>query len=153
VRPLLRDAGETLTHSREHRVFDEDGLITIAGGKLTTWRTMAIATVDAVTRRLERGGASPPSLLSEPLPGGDEASPTLDAVLAHEMPRHADDVVFRRLPIGHDPAEIVRALPGIVARMGDRMGWDAPRRDDESSRVLSELDAQRRRLDEALGPA
>ena len=151
VRPLLRDAGETLTHSREHRVVDEDGLITIAGGKLTTWRTMAIATVDAVARRLGRGGATSPRLLAEPLPGGGDADPKLDAVLADEMPRHADDVVFRRLPIGHDPAEIARALPSIVETMGDRMGWDAPRRSYESSRVLSELLAQRRRLDEALG--
>jgi glycerol-3-phosphate dehydrogenase len=153
VRPLLRDAGETLTHSREHRVVDEDGLITIAGGKLTTWRTMAIATVDAVVRRLGRGGATPARLLAEPLLGGDDADPTLDAVLANEMPRHADDVVFRRLPIGHDPAEIARALPSIVTVMGERMGWNASRRADESSRVLSELDAQRRRLEEALGAA
>jgi glycerol-3-phosphate dehydrogenase len=151
VRPLLRDGGETLTHSREHRVIDEDGLITIAGGKLTTWRTMAIATVDAVVRRLGHGGASPAGLLADPLPGGDDASPQLDSVLANEMPRHVDDVVFRRLPIGHDPGEILRVLPAIVAAMGDRLGWDSSRRALESSRVTSELDAERRRLDEALG--
>ena len=112
VRPLLRQDGDTLAFSREHRVLDEDGLVTIAGGKLTTWRTMALATVDAVVRRVGRGGSSPRVLVEEPLPGGAEEQPSLDTVLAEEMARHLEDVVFRRLPIGHDPQAVVRALPG-----------------------------------------
>ncbi len=152
VRPLLRQDGDTLTFSREHRVLDEDGLVTIAGGKLTTWRTMALATVDAVVRRLGRGGVSPRVLLEEPLPGGDEDQPSLDAVLTEEMARHAEDVVFRRLPIGHDPREVVQTLPSIVDRMAARYAWDAARRSAETARVLTRLDADAARLDEALGP-
>jgi len=151
VRPLLRQDGDTLSFSREHRVLDEDGLVTIAGGKLTTWRTMALATVDAVVRRVGRGGKSPEVLLVEPLPGGGEERPSLDAVLAEEMARHAEDVVFRRLPVGHDPREVVRTLPSIVDRMATRGAWDAARRDAETARVLSRLDADAARLDEALG--
>jgi glycerol-3-phosphate dehydrogenase len=153
VRPLLRQNGDTLSFSREHRVLDEDGLVTIAGGKLTTWRTMALATVDAVVRRVGRGGKSPEVLLEEPLPGGDEERPGLDAVLTEEMARHAEDVVFRRLPIGHDPREVIRTLPSIVDRMATRSAWDVARRDAETARVLSRLDADAARLDEALGPS
>jgi glycerol-3-phosphate dehydrogenase len=151
VRPLLRQDGDTLSFSREHRVLDEDGLVTIAGGKLTTWRTMASATVDAVVRRLGRGGASPSVLLEEPLPGGDDAQPSLETVLAEEMARHLDDVVFRRLPIGHDPREVIRALPEILDRMAAFHAWDATRRDAERARVLARLDADAARLDDALG--
>lgn len=152
VRPLLRQDGDTLASSREHRVLDEDGLVTIAGGKLTTWRTMALQTVDCVVRRIGRGGASPATLLEEPLPGGDDEQPSLETVLSEEMARHADDVVFRRLPIGHDPSEARRALPTIVERMTDRFGWGKGRRDEETARVIARLEAGAARLDTALGP-
>jgi glycerol-3-phosphate dehydrogenase len=151
VRPLLDQGGATLASSREHRVLDEDGLVTIAGGKLTTWRTMALATVDVVASRLGRGGASPVSLIEEPLPGGRDEHPNLETVLVEEMPRHADDVVFRRLPIGHDPGEARRALPSIIDGMGAHFGWDAKRREEEAARVTLRLDAGVTRLDEALG--
>jgi glycerol-3-phosphate dehydrogenase len=151
VRPLLRQNGDTLAFSREHRVLDEDGLVTIAGGKLTTWRTMALATVDAVVRRLGRGGISPRILVEEPLPGGAEEQPSLETVLAEEMARHLEDVVFRRLPIGHDPQVVVRALPALLDRMATWFAWDAPRRSTETARVLARLDADAARLDEALG--
>jgi glycerol-3-phosphate dehydrogenase len=153
VRPLLSQEGDTLTFSREHRVLDEDGLVTIAGGKLTTWRTMALATVDAVVRRIGRGGVSPAVLLEEPLPGGDDERPSLETVLTEEMARHADDVVFRRLPIGHDPREAARMLPSIVDRMAARWAWDGARRDAETGRVLARLEADAARLDQALGPS
>jgi glycerol-3-phosphate dehydrogenase len=153
VRPLLRQSGDTLGSSREHRVLDEDGLVTIAGGKLTTWRTMAIATVDAVVRRLGRGGASPASLLDEPLSGGAEEHPGIDDVIALDMVRHADDVAFRRLPLAHDPGEVRRALPSIVASMAARFAWGPERRAAETARVIARLDAESRRLDEALGEA
>jgi glycerol-3-phosphate dehydrogenase len=153
VRPLLRQEGDTLAVSREHRVLDEDGLVTIAGGKLTTWRTMALQTVDAVVRRLGRGGASSAALLEEPLPGGGDDQPSLETVLTDEMARHPDDVVFRRLPIGHDPLEVRRVLPSIVLRMATRWGWDPVRCRTETARVIERLDAEATRLDEALGPS
>lgn len=151
VRPLLRHRGDTLSGTREHRVVDEDGLISIAGGKLTTWRTMAIATVDAAVRRIGRGGSSPAALVEAPLPGGDVAEPDLASVARDEMARHADDVVFRRLPLGHDAAKALAALPSIVARMAEAFSWDPARREAEAARVVARLDADRARIDEALG--
>ncbi len=153
VRPLLRHDGTTFASSREHRILDEDGLVTIAGGKLTTWRTMGLATVDAVVSRLGHGGASPGSLIEEPLPGGQDEHPELETVLAEEMVRHADDVVFRRLPIGHDPRQARRELPSIIERMADRFLWGPGRREAEAARVIERLDAGAARLDEALGSA
>lgn len=57
LRPLLREAKNKRTAdlSRRHRVTrSESGLITVAGGKLTTWRRMAEDTVDEVLCGLGR---------------------------------------------------------------------------------------------------
>ena len=56
LRPLVKTAGSgrTADLSRRHRVtVDDDGLVTINGGKLTTYREMAEDTVDAVVARLD----------------------------------------------------------------------------------------------------
>ncbi|HSU15250.1 glycerol-3-phosphate dehydrogenase [Longimicrobium sp.] len=76
IRPLLapRAAGakESAT-SREHEIWwDRSGLLSIAGGKLTTYRVMAEQVVDRATRRLRddykvESGISPTEDL--PLPG------------------------------------------------------------------------------------
>ena len=55
VRPLIGDAEEEDAYdvSREHEIFEsETGLISIAGGKLTTYRHMAEQIVDRVVARL-----------------------------------------------------------------------------------------------------
>ncbi len=57
LRPLLRSAKDTKTAdlSRRHRVTrSASGLVTVAGGKLTTWRQMAEDTVDEVLELLGR---------------------------------------------------------------------------------------------------
>jgi glycerol-3-phosphate dehydrogenase len=54
LRPLVRDraGGESADVSRRHLLVDEPGRpVTIAGGKLTTYRQMAQDAVDAVCRR------------------------------------------------------------------------------------------------------
>jgi glycerol-3-phosphate dehydrogenase len=57
LRPLVRDAGSERTAdlSRNHKVMHSDsGVITITGGKLTTYRRMSSDTVDAVVETLGR---------------------------------------------------------------------------------------------------
>ncbi|MGJ0118676.1 glycerol-3-phosphate dehydrogenase/oxidase [Williamsia sp. MIQD14] len=52
LRPLLQADGETADLSREHSVtVADDGLVTVVGGKLTTYRTMAADAVDAAVSR------------------------------------------------------------------------------------------------------
>lgn len=80
LRPLLapvqaRSASEV---SREHRVVEgASGLVTIAGGKLTTYRRMASDTVDRVAKQLRQldGRPLPPRAATDrlPLPGGETA--------------------------------------------------------------------------------
>ena len=68
VRPLVADGDEESPSgsvSREHKIYDDpSGLISVTGGKLTTYRTMAEAVVKRALRRLpqERQAALGPSL-------------------------------------------------------------------------------------------
>jgi len=82
LRPLLRGpegAGPSAV-SREHRIDrGPGGMWTIAGGKLTTWRSMASELMDEIGRALgqsrETRAAAHAASAREPLPGGE--SPTL----------------------------------------------------------------------------
>lgn len=72
IRPLLPAASETpVAVTREHAVTtSEGGLVTITGGKLTTYRVMAHDVIVVVLQQL--GGARPADrAISSPLPGGD----------------------------------------------------------------------------------
>ncbi len=77
LRPLVRsDAAATPgTVSREHRIVENAaGLVSIVGGKLTTYRAMAAQVVDHVARRLHQMDGRPisrrASTARDPLPGG-----------------------------------------------------------------------------------
>jgi glycerol-3-phosphate dehydrogenase len=64
--------------SREHRLIEgASGLITIAGGKLTTYRRMGAEVVDRVVKRLRELDGRPlparPATDRQPLPGGESA--------------------------------------------------------------------------------
>jgi len=62
LRPLLSGGGRHLSErtadlSRRHKVWrDDDGVVTVTGGKLTTYRKMAEDTVDLVARTLGGSG-------------------------------------------------------------------------------------------------
>jgi glycerol-3-phosphate dehydrogenase len=84
LRPLLAEDPATPASavSREHRVLrGAAGLITIAGGKLTTYRRMATQVLGWVVEALGRGRYQPGSASErEPLPGG--AASVLEAFRA-----------------------------------------------------------------------
>jgi glycerol-3-phosphate dehydrogenase len=64
LRPLVRDATSERTAdlSRRHEVSQSSsGVITVTGGKFTTYRRMAADTVDLVVRRLGRGSRRSPT--------------------------------------------------------------------------------------------
>ncbi|GDX81877.1 glycerol-3-phosphate dehydrogenase [Deltaproteobacteria bacterium] len=64
LRPLISGEGSASSVSREHEILvDADGLITIAGGKLTTFRKMSAEVVDRAVAMLRLTGA-----LTKPLP-------------------------------------------------------------------------------------
>jgi glycerol-3-phosphate dehydrogenase len=77
LRPLLgpRDGRDPAAISREHHIVDAPGILSVIGGKLTTYRAMAAELVDRAAARLrEFDGRTPPPRAPthrEPLPGGE----------------------------------------------------------------------------------
>ncbi len=102
VRPLFqetKDAGDTRDVTRSHALLDHarrdgvDGLLTITGGKTTTYRLMAEVTVDAACEKL--GVERECRTHIEPMPGSeDERFYWLGARLAAREPHpHAEQIV------------------------------------------------------------
>ena len=102
LRPLLapdtsRSAGAV---SREHRVVESaSGLITIAGGKLTTYRVMGRDVADRVAARLRqldgRRPAGAPATDRLPLPGGETAD--LDVLISSALARGVGEPTAKHL--------------------------------------------------------
>jgi glycerol-3-phosphate dehydrogenase len=101
LRPLLRQNDRSPSRvSREHRVLESaHGLISVAGGKLTTYRVMARDVVDRVAAALHkldgRAVAGHPPTGEQALPGGESAA--LDVLVASARARGASDATARHL--------------------------------------------------------
>ncbi len=78
LRPLVAEEAVGASRvSREHRIFTSaSGLVSIGGGKYTTYRSVAEQVADLVVRRLGRG-ARTCLTARQPLPGGDTGDFTL----------------------------------------------------------------------------
>jgi glycerol-3-phosphate dehydrogenase len=134
LRPLLRAAGSTSDLSRRHAVLTSaDGVVTVVGGKLTTYRRMAQDAVDAAveraalvarpctTARLPLAGAAPRAELARLI--ARSASPRLvrrygaDAELvlagARETSGLADDELLAPVADGV-PVTLAELLFGIT---------------------------------------
>ena len=96
VRPLLAapdTGGNARRASRRFLLFDHEdqgltNFVTIAGGKLTTYRLMAEKTADLVAARLGNTAAS--TTATEPLPQGDAIRWTEPGLAARDWYRRAD---------------------------------------------------------------
>ncbi len=127
VRPLPRtDAAQNAAISREHslvwRELERIPVVTLVGGKLTTWRSFAAEVVDRVLPRL--GGTRIASLAQRRLPGNDPdglASPDF-ASWAREAETTIEEVTAlwdlcgtecgRLLAaVRHEPREMIPATP------------------------------------------
>jgi glycerol-3-phosphate dehydrogenase len=148
VRPLLAAGGEVGGASREHRVFEEGALFTVAGGKYTTFRVMARDAVVAVCRRQHPGRRVADALdpLPRPLGDGHAAEALAEFAVEHEFARRIDDVVRRRTRLWLTPDRgrvVAPAIGGVLAR---RLGWSPERLRDELSAFHATLDDEDRLL-------
>ncbi len=163
LRPLLLgNEAAPFRASREHEIFEsESGLLSITGGKLTTYRRMSRQVVDRVSKTRSRThqidlyateARDPLSRLygSEALRIIDH-TPLVDGLpyvwgevdfaLEREMARTVTDVLARRTRIAlYAPDQGRGIAPAVARRMAPRLGWD-PR---ETSR---QVDAYERELE------
>jgi glycerol-3-phosphate dehydrogenase len=113
LRPLISDAhsARTADLSRRHRVVvSEEGLVTVTGGKLTTYRQMAADTVDAVLgappRTLHglvrrRTGIRPSTTARLPLVGGEQGGRPPASAAASARDLGIPDTAFTHLAGRH----------------------------------------------------
>ncbi len=139
IRPLIAkgDVKNTASLSRSHELFADDfGLITITGGKWTTYRRMAedavnkaaeigrLDTADCVTENLKIGApvASEGEILHPDLPYRD--SDVIRAV-RDEMARTVEDVLARRMrALFLNASAAIEVAPQVVEMMAKELGKD-----------------------------
>jgi glycerol-3-phosphate dehydrogenase len=145
IRPLVKASpqagGDTAALSRDHTItISKSGLLTIAGGKWTTYRKMAEDAVDhaatlarlddrpCVTRTLPiHGHDAPPPDDATGLP---VTATTVARAARHEMARTVDDVLARRTrALFLDARAAIEAAPEVArllaAELGRDDGWQA----------------------------
>lgn len=160
VRPVVDASGAAPSKlSRDHVVYDDRGLVTITGGKLTTFRPMALDALAAAAGRLPPFDRSHKPVFSAPGKYGALAArfneearvDELDRIgstqfnwadlrwsARHEQVVHLDDLLLRRTRIGllvreGGTAGFHRA--GSICR--DELGWDETRWNAEVARYTS----------------
>jgi len=122
IRPLVASGftGAPASASREHRIDrSPSGMISVSGGKLTTYRSMAAEVVDVVERSLGRPRKRAKTNVV-PLPGGDIRS--FDEALRAAELAVGDSVVARRLVEAHgsrwrEVAALTTAEPALARRI------------------------------------
>ncbi|OWY60721.1 hypothetical protein B7486_67665, partial [cyanobacterium TDX16] len=128
LRPLVKDAGSERTAdlSRRHKVRQsDDGLITITGGKLTTYREMAEDTVDEVRSLLSTSALSGTKRKSqtkklkvhgaagwEKVPAASSGGPVSDDQLERLVHRYGTDVPAVIALVQQDPSLGEPLVPG-----------------------------------------
>jgi glycerol-3-phosphate dehydrogenase len=164
LRPLLLDDADVPSKaSREHHLFEsESGLISITGGKLTTWRLMAKQVVDRLTRTrcrthqitlfatdgrdpLSRAYGSEAAIVGDRTPlmeGLPYVWGEVDHAVEHEMARSVSDVLCRRMRVALYAEDRGAGVAAAVAgRMAARLGWDRPEITRQVDAYHEELDA------------
>jgi glycerol-3-phosphate dehydrogenase len=142
LRPLVKPGGEgggaTSRISRSHSlVVSESGLVTMAGGKWTTYRQMA---EDAIDRAAEVGGLPAKSCVTANLGLEDEREGTpeenslldpdlpcterdIERAVNSEMAMNLEDVLSRRTrSLLLDVEAAKRIAPGVATRMAQILG-------------------------------
>lgn len=153
VRPLVsKGAGDTQTKDLSRQPFlsmGADGLLTVTGGKLTTFWRMALDAVNLLPGAPEAAGADPwvpvqrtarAEADGQPLPGAAGYT-TADVARAceQEMALNLDDALSRRLRLGFlDSAAAWAAAAPAATVMAARLGWD--RTDGQLARFADHLD-------------
>lgn len=152
LRPLVRDdaRGSTATLSRDHVVtVSSGGLVTITGGKWTTYRKMAEDAVDTAAKvaGLTVGACRTKDLpigarTSEGLPIPDDVS--VEHAVREEMARSVEDFLSRRtraLLLGAQASlsEAPTVAREMAALLGRDAGWESSQLESYAALVAAHL--------------
>jgi glycerol-3-phosphate dehydrogenase len=153
IRPLLTSEEGVNQASREHRIVEDGPLLTIVGGKYTTFRVLAQDVVSraAVLMRREsvpRDDSPPP--LPAPFPDGGDDEAFAEHAIANEWARTLEDLVRRRSTSWLADDRGLSAARRMAPVLGRHEGWDAARIKDEIDRFEASVRDELMMLDRTL---
>jgi glycerol-3-phosphate dehydrogenase len=113
LRPVIHTGAVTPSkESRAHALWEEDGLITITGGKYTTFRVMSRQTMDRVLARLGKPETATHEHIFNPLP--DLSSFSLEPLtLAYLAGRHGNETAQLLAAAKQGELEPIEQLPNV----------------------------------------
>ena len=120
IRPLVRSEESTNPSavSRRHVVWDESGLVTITGGKLTTFRVMARAALQAAAVNLQgKVDFSRPGNIFTPLPSIEPGNELTSATGAYLFGRYGLDTPVLIAAAQAGELEPIENLPNLWAEL------------------------------------
>ncbi len=134
VRPLVRSEHSVERASREHRLLEDGPVLTMIGGKYTTFRAMAREALERLAPRLgrtERRIEDSDALLPRPLEPLSGAAALAEFAVREEFARRLEDVVRRRTRLWLELDRGRSATGAIVPVMTQLLGWTPARAREE----------------------
>jgi glycerol-3-phosphate dehydrogenase len=142
LRPLIAEEGRSATStSREHRIRETaDGVLHIAGGKYTTYRQMSEELVDALLREIAPGRDLLCRTAETAIPIAatpKDVSTRIRMAVEREFARRIEDVLYVNTYWGYErPLDPAWLFP-IAGVMGEMLGWDGARAQEEVRRAIA----------------
>ncbi|RYZ85733.1 MAG: glycerol-3-phosphate dehydrogenase/oxidase, partial [Moraxellaceae bacterium] len=145
VRPIIAsDTGlDPSKERRDHLIWQANGVISVSGGKLTTFRQIALDALKAAgilddkahqkaiagknSRCFNHTVGTPKQLNNplQPVAQGTELAQQVSWILQHEMVEHLDDLMLRRLRMGNMQADGGDAALALIKPLCQQhLGWD-----------------------------
>ncbi|HEY6193897.1 MAG TPA: glycerol-3-phosphate dehydrogenase/oxidase [Candidatus Eisenbacteria bacterium] len=153
VRPLVSTEEHVGEATREHRIVDDGVLLTIVGGKYTTFRVMARDLLERATEKLKREVAprdDGTEALPAPFPDHAPDAAFAEHAFDHEWARSLDDLVRRRSARWLADDRGLAAARNMAPVLGRKLGWDAAREKDEIERFEAAIRDELLMLDRAM---
>lgn len=164
VRPVIATGkADPSRESRDHVIWEENGLVTVTGGKLTTFRRIAQDTLRTIEQTAQKQSFTVPSVDSvrhgksvarraakaaliagtaheeelEPIEGTTRLWAELRWAAAGEGVVHLDDLLLRRMRLGLLlEGGGIEILPRVKEICADELGWDNARWETERASYL-----------------
>lgn len=153
VRPLLSAVEGVGKASREHRIVEDGALLTIVGGKYTTFRVMARDLVVRAATILQKE-VVPRDEPLDPLPvyaaDGPDHEAFAEHAITHEWARTLEDLIRRRSARWLADDRGLQAARRMAPVLGRHFGWDTAREKDEIERFEASVRDELLMLDRTL---
>ncbi len=133
LRPLVRTSGSATRASRDHRIWNgEEGIVHIAGGKYTTYRSMSEEASDLVCKDVAPE-------LAEIHRTADTPFPPVEREIGDLMEQHLEDYLFVSTYLGYEERWDRTTLLPVAQALSAKRGWDAARVEAEIETTLTRL--------------